>query len=226
MFFASDSSVGSAAVLGLLAVFTDVSGYLLPSMTSLRCSSPVTTVTPWTTVCALWKRRPFTGTKCCSGCDHSSRRRTAWEKSWKATGIQRHLLRLLVAILHVSGNLLPSMNSLRCSSPVTMVTPWTAVCACESAPLSQAQTVVQGVTTVEQEKNTSEMSWKVTGIQTHAVLDLLAVFTDVSGYLLPSTTSLRVFFSCYCGHILNNSLCLWKGASFTGHQLPFRVLPR
>ena len=46
MLFASDSSVGSAAVLGLLAVLTDVPGYLLPSMTSLRCSSPVTMVTP------------------------------------------------------------------------------------------------------------------------------------------------------------------------------------
>ena len=45
MLFASDSSVGSAAVLGLLAVVY-VSGYLLPSMTSLRCSSPVTVVTP------------------------------------------------------------------------------------------------------------------------------------------------------------------------------------
>ena len=43
--FASDSSVGSAAILGLLAVLY-VSGYLLPSMTSLRCSPPVTVVTP------------------------------------------------------------------------------------------------------------------------------------------------------------------------------------
>ena len=45
MLFASDSSVGSAAVLGLLAVLY-VSGYLLPSMTSLRRSSCVTVVTP------------------------------------------------------------------------------------------------------------------------------------------------------------------------------------
>ena len=26
----------------------------------------------------------------------------------------------------------------------------------------------------------------------------------------------EVFFSCYCGHTLNDGLCLWKGASFTG----------
>ena len=42
MLFVTDSLVGSAALLGLLAVF-----YIpVTSMTSLRCFSPVTVVTP------------------------------------------------------------------------------------------------------------------------------------------------------------------------------------
>ena len=41
---------------------------------------------------------------------------------------------------------------------------------------------------------------------------ILAVFTDVSGYLLLSMTSLRVFFSCYRGHTLNGSSPCERGA--------------
>ena len=130
----------------------------------------------------------------------------------------------LLAVLYVSGYLLPSMTSLRCSSPVTVVTPWTTVCACERGALSQAQTVVQGVTTVTGEELLREVmdgnrypDTCSTGLASSLCrcVWIPVTFHDFS----------EVFFSCYCGHILNDSLCLWKGASFTGHKLSFRVWP-
>ena len=82
-------------------------------MTSLRCSSPVTVVTSWTTVCAC-ERAPLShGTNCCSGCDHSNRRRTPQRSHGKQQESNSHPDTLF-------GYLLPSVTSLRCSSPVTM----------------------------------------------------------------------------------------------------------
>ena len=82
------------------------------------------------------------------------------------------------------------------------------VCACEWVPLSQAQTVVQGVNTVTGEEHLREVMEGNRYPDTCSTGLAIAVFTDVSGYLLPSMTSLRVYFSCYCVHILNDSLCL------------------
>ena len=90
----------------------------------------------------------------------------------------------------MSGNLLPSMTSLRCSSPVTVVTPCTTVCSCERGTLSRAQTVVQGETMVTGEEHLREVM-KGYRYRDACCTGLAAVFADVCGYLLPSMTSLR-----------------------------------
>ena len=80
------------------------------------------------------------------------------------------------------------------------------VCSCERAPLSQAQTVVRvcTVTGVEHlsdvmEGNRYPDSFVKTASKPSTACDWIPLaFRDFS----------EVFFSCYCGHTLINSLCL------------------
>ena len=140
-----------------------LSGYLLPSTTSLRCSSPVTVVTSRTTVCACERAPLSQGTNCRSGCYHDNRRRTPQRSRGR---YNRYPDRCL----------LPSTTSLRCSSPVTVVTSRTTVCACERALFHREQSVIRDVTMVSGEEHLREV---VEGKR----------YPDRC--LLPSTTSLR-----------------------------------